>query len=251
MKTNLTINAALILLAGATLAGAADTINLKTLATEAGEIRLKDAGLSAFSLFEKAGLECAKGGGRTAYIIPKAYGRYKRLTEVNAAEAQSYVISSVNSDSAWIMACETKDGRFTVEKSYRSLTKGVETAYLRANRGLEGVDYVKDGGMTIQDSVYGYAPEDPIEKGRFRSQLAIEVSSLEMGFVRPHNGTRYVAEYNGLRGGCGHVSIKEAGSDGAAKEMVYGFKVCDGAAVSLGEREIKKDASKTMYANSF
>lgn len=140
LKTIVAISA-MMLFGGVTVVNAqgaeADAVSLPY---ENGAIVLENW-IDSKALFAQVNALCTGLNGKASYVIPVKNGRYTRLAEVGYDEAAGYV-NGATGDNSWIMACEGAK-RFVVEKTYSSLTKGVETAIFNSNRGLEGVDYVK------------------------------------------------------------------------------------------------------------
>lgn len=216
-----------------------------------GEINLGALHESGVDLYQHMTALCRKFNGEATFVIPKRHGKFKRLTSVDAAEAFNYILFSGDKDNAWLMACEgTK--RFVVEKNFQSVTKGEDTADFYSSRGLEGVNYVKNSPAEETAEV-ARVEATPAELSRVREQMAWEISSVKMDFVKPHGEFKYTGTFNGYynNGSCGHVTIKEARTESteASVEKLYDYKVCNNSVVALGEKEIKKPGStKKMYA---
>lgn len=213
---------------------------------ENGAFALDNNGLDPKGLFAQVSGLCSELGGKASYVIPVKNGRHTRLTEVGHSEAAAYV-NGTTADNSWIMACEGAK-RFVVEKSYASLTKGVQTAIFNSNRGLEGVDYVK--GTSHVATAAAPASAEPADRALFIEQLAWEVSTLKMGFVRPQGETRFTGIYSGtLNGSCEMVSVKEEGrgEESRLEGAIHDFKVCGTYVASLGTRGIK---AERMYAKA-
>lgn len=233
---------AMMLFGGVTVAGAQGV--------DAGSVQVPfengafalDNGIDSKGLFAQVSGLCGDLGGKASYVIPVKNGRHTRLAEVSYETAAGYVATST-ADNSWIMACEGVK-RFVIEKSYASLTKGVQTAIFNSNRGLEGVDYVK--GISVVAAVAPVSTE-PADRALFIEQLAWEVSTLKMDFVRPQGETRFTGIYSGtLNGSCEMVSVKEEGRGASVLEgAIHDFKVCGAMVASLGTRGIKADR---MYA---
>lgn len=211
---------------------------------ENGAFSLDDKGIDSKGLFAQVSGLCNELNGKASYVIPVKNGRHTRLAEVSYETAAGYVSASTG-DNSWIMACEGVK-RFVVEKSYSSLTKGVQTAIFNSNRGLEGVDYVKGVSVAVASAP---ASTEPADRERFIEQLAWDVSTLKMDFVRPQGGTRFTGIYSGAsNGSCEMVSVKEEGRGATGLEgAIHDFKVCDGRVASLGTRGIN---AGNMYAKA-
>ncbi len=237
---------AMMLFGGVTVAGAEGVekaAEVVEMPFENGAFTL-DNGLDSKGLFAQVSGLCNELGGKANYVIPVKNGRHTRLAEVSYEAAAGYVATST-ADNSWIMACEGVK-RFVIEKSYASLTKGVQTAIFNSNRGLEGVDYVK--GVSAVAAVVPVSTE-PANRALFIEQLAWDVSTLKMDFVRPQGEARFTGIYNGtLNGSCEMVSVKEEGRGANALEgAIHDFKVCNGMVASLGTRGVKADR---MYAKA-
>lgn len=208
---------------------------------ERGDVALGAKGVLSIDLFQEMTAVCRLNGGEAKFVIAKTHGRYKRLTEVDSVEAFTYMLTSFSNNTAWYMGCIGGSQRFSVEKNYRSFTKGVETASIFPNRTFEGIDYLAAGStIDLPSSI----EETAAERSAFREQVAFEASSLKSDFVRPHNGTRYLGSYNGHSEGCDSVSVTEV--KGASGEHIYDYEVCSDKVAFTGERV--KD-SGNMYAS--
>ncbi len=209
-----------------------------------GTIKTAEAALGSdgrygiLDLYEHANALCQKKGGRAVYVIPKRNGRYKLLTEVRAEEAFDYILHSAGGNGAWYMACEG-DERFLVTKNY-TFKGSLASVDVIPGRGLEGVDYVKDGYKVPQRTVV--AEEKPLNKAEFLKKMAWEVASVRNDFLKPGEGARYLGFYNGPYNstGCEWVSVKQidgARVPGRFTAKIYDFKVCGDKVASLGQSE--------------
>jgi hypothetical protein len=84
---------------------------------------------------------CKKENGNPAFVVPKRYGRYVRLTKVTPADAFEYLTTSVKKTDAWYAACEGEK-KFMLEKEYAYSEKDRESLIFYPNRGLEGISFV-------------------------------------------------------------------------------------------------------------
>jgi len=235
------------------IASAANAENsIKTTIPENGSFKLAEfkGGSSTVDLYEHMTGLCSENNGKAVFVVPKEIGRYKRLAEVTADEALDYIVSRLNTDSAWLMSCDGNI-RFMVEKNLRSMNRGEETASFYLNRGLEGVNYLASGA-TVSYANTTLVEKTPEQKVAFREQMAWEVSAMGKDFVKPEDTSRYIGFYNGRyeNTSCSHISIKEMDKKETSTVVVYDFKVCDRQVASLGSRVIDNSGnSSNMYAS--
>lgn len=199
--------------------------------------------LATADLFQEMTSICRLNSGAASFVITKKDGRYKRLMAVEPVEAFEFIFTA-RGESAWYMAC-SGEKRFAVEKNYSSVNKGRNIASIIPGRGLEGVDYVRAGKAAVES--WQAPKETPEELMRFRANMAWEIASVQTGFVKPHNGARYIGTYSSDRS-CDNVSIREIGSDDR-DGRIYDFKVCSDKVAFIGERDGSGANLKDMYAN--
>lgn len=84
---------------------------------------------------------CKKENGSPAFVVPKKYGKYVRLTKVAPADAFDYFMTSVKKKDAWYATCEGEK-RFMLEKEYSYSENDRESLIFHPNRGLEGISFV-------------------------------------------------------------------------------------------------------------
>lgn len=224
---------------------------IKTTIPENGFFKLAElkGGSSTVDLYEQMSALCADNGGKAVFVVPKEIGRYKRLAEVTPDEALDYIVSRLNTDSAWLMSCDGNI-RFVVEKNLRSMNRGEETASFYLNRGLEGVNYLASG-ESVSYAKTVLVEKTPEQKVAFREQMALEVSTMGKDFVKPEDTSRYIGFYNGRyeNTSCSHISIKEMDKKETSAVVVYDFKVCNRQVASLGSKVMENTSS--MYASFF
>ena len=223
--------------------------SFKTTIPENGFFKLAEfkGGSSTVDLYEHMSGLCAENGGKAVFVVPREIGRYKRLAEVTPDEALDYIVSRLNSDSAWYMSCDGNI-RFMVEKNLRSMNRGEETAAFYLNRGLEGINYLASN-EPVSYANTAIIEKTPEQKVAFREQMAWEVSTIGRDFVKPEDTSRYIGFYNGRyeKTNCSRISIKEMDKKEASAVVVYDFKVCDKLVASLGSRVMEN--SSNIYAS--
>lgn len=102
-----------------------------------GELKEK---LNAFDSYQYFYALCKKNSGEPAYVISRKYGKYIRLTQVNAIEAFSYFLSNDERKDAWFFGCE---GKKFIAENYM-YTPGEENRFFYySKRGLDGINFVK------------------------------------------------------------------------------------------------------------
>jgi len=225
--------------------------SVKTSIPKDGFFKLAEfnGGSNTVELYEHMSRLCAENGGKAVFVVPKEIGKYKRLSEVSSDEALDYVVSRLDTDSAWFMACNGPV-RFMLEKNLKAMNNGVETASFYMNRGLEGVNYLASGEV-VSYAKTAFVTKTPEQKEAFREQMAREVSTVGKDFVKPEDTSRYIGFYNGQykNTGCNYVSIKEMDKKETTTATVYDFKVCDRQVASLGSRVIENNPS--MFASFY
>lgn len=97
---------------------------------------------SSVDMYQYVYALCKKENGTPSVVISKRSGKIARYTEVGAAEAFSYFMTSGDRKDPWFFACEGEK-RFLVEKDYQFAPDGPNKFYFHPKRGLEWVEYVK------------------------------------------------------------------------------------------------------------
>lgn len=174
---------------------------------------------------------CKKDNGKPAVVVSKRYGRFVRLTQVNATEAFNYLMASGDGKDPWFFACEG-DKKFIVEKDYTYNMDENSTFYFHPNRGLEWVDYVKSGEKAKTAALEAASMEvvkenNPVETARLIEDMAWELSTFKMDFIKTSSGSRFAGFYNDNRKkeGCDLVTIKHT-QKAELEEKTYNYKVC-------------------------
>lgn len=219
---------------------------------EAGEYALAWDGYSAADLYQHATAACRNDGGTPLFLIPRSSGRHKRLTKVGALSAFRYILSTGGpEDTVWYIACEG-DRRFVVEKNYRLLTGGVESATVILDRGLEGVSYAENWGRaeepaggplsTVVAAVTGRGRRADEPTKKFLRQMAREVAFVGGNLVRLNGPSRYSGFYSKSSSapGCAEVSINHmqySPDKDETRIKVYDFRVCGSKVKSTGTSE--------------
>lgn len=203
----------------------------KTFATAVGEGASK-AGFRAYTgadVYQHITALCRKLGGEPVFLIPKRHGVFLRLTEVSALEAFTFV-ADPEEDGAWEFACNGST-RLAVSKDYNYKHEAGETFSFHANRGLDGVSYMKDG--QAPDAWFAGEVDDAVMEGII-AEAAIEAAGMGMDFVKVKGGMRLEANYGaGTLEGCRVITVKtmpvngvRMGVKGKRQVMVSQFKVC-------------------------
>lgn len=234
-KTLVSAIGALTLMLTVSAIAAASDINPEKVLPADGRFRLEND--DSRSLLDSMASLCKDNGGEAAYIIPKRHGSLTRLTEVSLEEAR---VNAVGPESYWIMSCGG-EVRFLVEKESKAMNNGAEVASFHSNRGLLGVDYIKDEGAAelIETAAVHASAEG------FLEEIARDVNALGLDFVRARDGKRYIGERTGKKGVfCEGVSIKELNGTGGV--TVHDFKVCASRVVRTGEKSL----STTLFARN-
>ncbi|MBI5469119.1 MAG: hypothetical protein HY891_08305 [Deltaproteobacteria bacterium] len=214
-----------------------------------GEFNLNEEGYGIADLYEHLYAVCRKSNGTASFIIPVKYGQYKRLTQIAAVDAFSYMLSSDNGNGSWFIACDGAS-RFVAEKNYSF--KGLsQTVNIRSNRGFEGVSYIKTGKEVADLVAYQARAISAKDEATVLEETALEAAALGTDFVKVHNGVRYTAAFKNAENGCGSVEIKKTVStENMATAKLYDYEVCLDKASKVGEKEITPDAARNMYANA-
>lgn len=182
---------------------------------------------STVELYQYVYALCKKNSGKPAFVMPKRYGKFVRLTQVSAVEAFKHIYTSANDREPWFLSCEGRK-KFIVEKEYKYNSEDGNRYRFYSNRGLEGIDYVKsdeDAGYLAALSASGRTAK--AESPEFLEEMAWELASLKVGFIKTDNGIRYTGSYRNeyKKEGCSVVSIKTANMP-AVEEKVYSYRVC-------------------------
>lgn len=168
--------------------------------------------------------ECI-GVGKPVFLATLRHGRHLRLTQLDAAEAASYVKAEGDGKYPWLLACQGKES-FLVEKEHRYTTAGAPFR-LHKGRSLEGIDFVERGSFV--DAAQGA----PIDERAFAEKMAFELSFHGMDFVATKEGTRFEGRIEVRQGSCDKVWIRlHRPGEEAASEL--GFKVCSGTVYPSG-----------------
>jgi hypothetical protein len=213
-----------------------------------GEFSLNEEGYGMADLYEHLYAACRKGNGTASFIIPVKYGQYKRLTQVSAVDAFSYMLSSDNGNGSWFIACEGAS-RFVAEKFY---IKGLsQTVNIRSNRGFEGVSYIKTSKEVAALMAYQARAISAKDEATVLEETALEAVALGTDFVKVHNGVRYTAAFKNAKNGCRSIEIKKTVStENMETARIYDYEVCLGKVSKLREKEVTPDAARSMYANA-
>lgn len=182
-------------------------------------------GYSSLDILETASLSCVSSGGHTLYVIPKKYGKFKRLTEVSALEAFQFILVQ-GSKSVWFVACDGKaSARFQVFKNYSFINDGDDVAQFRQGLVLEDVNYVKEEGAEVARLANlqktRSSDVEPLEA------TAREIALLKKGFVKNIEGKRYFGSYHGeSKGRCAAVSLRRIDlMDNAKVTIVHDYRI--------------------------
>lgn len=218
------------------------------------EIRLPKTGklagkYSNLDTYEYMSALCKKNNGSPEIVITKRYGKYLRLTHVNTVEGSSYIISSGKDKDPWFFACNGSR-RFLVEKDYQ-YKPGEDNLYFHMNRGLEGIDFVKsdDSEALALLNLRGMEPAmDEAVRTDFVEEMAWEVASMQMNFVKTYAGERFSGQFYGTKAECGYVIIKQSQpEEKETVETAYNYRVCNNKVASLDGKGMKADM-KEVYA---
>lgn len=213
-----------------------------------GRFDPEENGYNAADLYEHLYAVCKKVEGTPSFVVPVKYGQYKRLTQVSAVDAFSYMVSTNNSNGSWFFACDGAS-RFVVEKDYgfKGFSRSVT---IRSKRGLEGVSYIKTGREVAEIAAYEARAISAKDEATVLDETARESALLGTDFVKVHNGVRYSASFKSAGNGCGTVEIKKTVyTEKTATAKIYDYEVCLGKASKLGEKDVAPDVSGNMYAS--
>ncbi|MDO8426032.1 MAG: hypothetical protein Q7T24_00785 [Deltaproteobacteria bacterium] len=202
-------------------------------------------------LYQYLSALCRKNNGAAEIVITKRYGKYLRLTQVGPEEGSSYILSNGKGKDPWFFACNG-NGRFVVEKDYQ-YKPGEESLYFYTNRGLEGADFVRSDDTEAIALLNNSGVELSMDTERqtdFLEEMAWEVASLQMNFVKTSAGSKFTGLFYGSKAECGYVTIKHTHTGPKdASEMAYNYRVCNNRVASLDGKGIKADI-KEVYASA-
>ncbi len=194
-----------------------------------GPLSVKDDGYSSLDVYEAATISCLLRGAHPIYVIPKKYGRFKRLTEVEGVEAFRYLLLS-GADGVWFVACDGKgDARFQIMKNYNFVNDDKEVVELSSGVVLEGVDYVKNSRLE-EKRLADLQGRWPASRTTLE-ETAREIARIKTGFIKNVGGKRYYGTYKGTdsTGRCASVSLERKGlEDKAMITVVRDYRVCGG-----------------------
>lgn len=127
--------------------------SLNELTAPVNGIKIKE-GYRSVDLLQYMSALCKIENGTPEMVVSKRYGRTVRLTKVGGIEAFNYFLSSGEGKDPWYFACHG-DQRFVIEKDYTYSPKDEQRPFYYRNRGLEGIDFVKEDGLRTDKN-----PED-------------------------------------------------------------------------------------------
>ncbi|MBI5587196.1 MAG: hypothetical protein HY889_02390 [Deltaproteobacteria bacterium] len=107
--------------------------------------KLKESYSSA-DLYQYVYALCKRVNGTPAFVVPRRYGKYVRLTRIAPADAFKYLVASGDKKDAWYAACEGEK-KFMLEKEYKYSPNGPQSLVFHSNRGLEGINFVRAEDM--------------------------------------------------------------------------------------------------------
>lgn len=129
--------------------------SLNELRSPSNGMRLKEA-YKSVDLLQYMSALCKMDNGTPEIVVSKRYGRTVRLTKVGSIEAFNYFLSSGDGKDPWYFACHG-DQRFVIEKDYTYSPKDEMKLFYYENRGLEGIDFVKEEGMSLERNTEDFA----------------------------------------------------------------------------------------------
>ncbi|MDP2690082.1 MAG: hypothetical protein Q8P48_08230 [Deltaproteobacteria bacterium] len=132
---------------------------------------------SSLDLYQYVYALCKKDGGAPSTVVTKRDGKTVRLAEVSDGEAFDYIFNYGDGKDAWYMEC-SGSRKFLVEKNYRYEPDEDNHYFFHANRGLDGISYVrlKLDKVARIESGYGIRLDDA-ERAEFAEFL--NMSGLE------------------------------------------------------------------------
>lgn len=137
---------------------------------------------------------CKKENGSPAFVVPKRYGKYVRLTKVAPADAFDYFMTSAKKKDAWYASCEGEK-KFMLEKEYAYSEKDQESLIFHPNRGLEGISFVSaEEAPSYKSKLEAAMKEEAMnspDKTDFLDGMAWEVAYAKTGFVKTLDGRKY------------------------------------------------------------
>ena len=206
---------------------------------EPGEYVLSDggSGYRGIDLYQHAVAACAELDGELTFVVPRSSGKFKRLAKVDAISAFRHILASSGPmDTVWYIACDGEE-RFAVEKNYRVLSGGVESATVSIDRGLEGVNYAENWGspeepLSIKGMLARVTGKTHKPSKKFLRQMAHEVVFMKGNIVRIQGASRYTGTYSGSFAdpGCDDVSIKHIHYEPKTNRTMidaYDYQICD------------------------
>jgi len=192
--------------------------------------KLKESYSSA-EIYQYVYALCKKENGNPAFVVPRRYGKYVRLTKVAPADAFEYLITSVEKKDAWYAACEGKK-RFMLEKEY-AYSEGAQASIIfHPNRGLEGISFVSsDEAPSLKSKLEAAVTDEDMNnpnKIDFLDEMAWEVAFTRTDFVKTLDGGKYFGLYDTAGQSCKRVTIvqKDGSPANLSKKRAYVYKVC-------------------------
>ncbi|MBI5453238.1 MAG: hypothetical protein HY956_01270 [Deltaproteobacteria bacterium] len=129
--------------------------SLNELPAPANGMRLRE-GYKSVDLLQYMSALCKIENGTPEIVVSKRYGRTVRLTKVGGIEAFNYFLYSGEGKDPWYFACHG-DQKFVIEKDYTYSPKDEMKLFYYQNRGLEGIDFVKEEGMSLERNTEDFA----------------------------------------------------------------------------------------------
>lgn len=204
---------------------------------------------NSLDLYQYAYVLCKKESGVPAVVVPKRYGKYMRLTQVNSVEAFNYLLKEGEGKDSWLFACEgTK--KFVLEKEPQYTPSEDKKFYFYQNRGLEGVDFVKSTDTVYLSRLMASEAEVAMaalrDNSEFIENMAWNLSNVKVTFVTTNSGLRFSGSVTSKTGkDCSNITIKQTASlTLKTDEKVYKYEVCNSRIARLDDRK----SSPTFYA---
>ena len=210
-----------------------------------------EGGVSSLDVFETATQTCISRGGPVRYVIPKRYGRYKRLTEVEGLEAFRYLLLH-GREGAWFVVCDGRgDARFQLMKNYDLVNDGREVVEYKDGVALEGVNYVRNEAAEARRLAELQKKREAM-RGSTLEDTAREIAYLRTGFVKNLRGRRYYGTYRGRdrSGRCATVSLRSTDREnGQRVTLVRDYRVCgrDVTVTAYSESADPAPAARLVY----